>query len=380
MTNVWDVVVIGAGIIGAAVADALAGRGQRVVVLEAAPAPATGSTGRSFASVRAQWDDEVNARIAWGSIQRYRDAADWIGQDVGYRPSGYLFVVPSVAWDAQLEAVALQRDLGIPVEVLTPEQAQRHTRFDTSGVAGCTWGPADGVVDPHLATTAMLGRARERGAQVLLSTPVTAIDAAGEGYQITSHDRAFHAPVVVNAAGPWAGEVAALVGLDVPVTPVRRVVYSSAPDDSLAGIPMTIDVETGVYLRSDGPRLLFARADPEEPPSHRTDVPWAWLEPTLEAGCARFPWLAEVPIDDRACWAGTYEVTADHRPYVGRMPAAPGWVNACGFSGHGVMQAPVIGELVAEEIVDGRAHSISLDPLRIDRLAGGGDPALRLVF
>ena len=375
-----DVVVMGAGIIGAAVAHALAARGIDVVVLERAQSPATGSTGRSFASVRGQWPDEVNARISWGSIQRYRDAVEWIGEDVGYRPSGYLLLVPDGSWDAQLRAVEVQRRVGVPVEVLTTGEAQRLTPFLADGVAGCTWGPADGVVDPHLVTNALLGGARRRGAQLVTSTPVTAIAATSPGYRVFSGDHHWDAPILVNAAGGWAGEIAALAGLHVPVHHVRRTVFGSAEDPRLAGIPMTIDVGSGFYLRSEGSRLLFGQSDPDEPPGYRTDVAWDWLEPTLRSGCARFPWLADVPLDDRIAWAGTYDTSPDHRPFLGRMPDAPGWVNACGFSGHGVMQAPMVGHLIAEEIVDGRARTIDIEPLRIERLSGQTDEPLRLVF
>jgi sarcosine oxidase subunit beta len=350
-------------------------RDSRVEVVEAESAVATGSTGRSFASVRAQWADETNARIAWQSIQQYRDSTE----EVGYRASGYLFLVPDDAWDKQLEAVALQQRLGIPVDVLTPAEAQRLTRFSVNGLGGCTWGPADGVVDPHLVTTSALARARRRGAGLHLSSPVTAVRQVGEAWRVRAGDRTFDAGLIVNAAGGWSGEVAALAGLAVPVHHVRRIVFGSAEDPSLAGIPMTIDVGTGVYLRSDGPRLLFGCSDKNELPGYRTSVSWDWLEPTLEAGCTRFPWLADLPLDRAVAWAGTSDTSPDHQAILGRMPEAPSWLNACGFSGHGVMQAPAVGRLIAEEALDGRAHSIDMDPLRITRLSDETRP-LELVF
>ncbi len=371
-----DVVVIGAGIIGASCALHLARRGRRVAILEAQAAPATGSTGRSFASVRAQWADDTNARISWESIQAYRTA----GEDVGYRPTGYLFVVPEDSWPQHLHAVDLQRSLGIPVDVLAATVAQRLTPFDTAGVGGCTWGSADGVVDPHLVTTRDLDLAGRQGAVLHRRRPVTGVRRTPRRWLVEAAEQSWTAPYVVNAAGGWAGEVAALAGLVVPVEHVRRVVFASAPRPGEPRLPMTIDVGTGVYLRSDGDRLLFGRANEAEPPGYRTDVDWAWLEPVLEVACRRFPWLADVPIDAGACWAGTYEMTADHRPFLGEMPAAPGWVNACGFSGHGVMQAPAVGRLIAEEVIEGRAHSIDIDPLRIDRLAAGAAPRMGLTF
>lgn len=389
-----DVIVVGAGIIGASCAFHLARRGLRVDVLEAQAAPAMGSTGRSFASVRSQWADETNARLSWESIQTYRDPAtfgqatcvgaisngDASGSDVGYRPTGYLLLVPDGRWEAHLDAVDLQRSLGIPVEVMSPGQARRLTDFDPRGIGGCTWGPADGVVDPHLVTTGYLRLARQQGASVHRRAPVTAVRRTPGGWLVQTPEQLWGAPTVVNAAGGWAGDIAALAGLTVPVEHVRRVVFASAAQPDAPRFPMTIDVGTGVYLRSEGERLLFGKANEAEPAGYRTDVDWAWLEPTLEVACRRFPWLAEVPIDANACWAGTYEMTSDHRPFIGEMPGAEGWVNACGFSGHGVMQAPAVGRLVAEEVVDGRAHSIDIDPLRIERLGTGAVPRMGLTF
>lgn len=370
-----DVVVVGAGIIGACIADALTARGARVEIVEAASQPATGSTGRSFAGVRAQWSDETNALIAWQSIQHYRASPD----DVGYRPTGYLLLVPAARWTEHLVGLALQQRLGIPVELLTTVEAQRFTKFDVTGLGGCTWGPADGVVDPHQVTSMALRRARARGAGLHLSSRVTNATQLKNGWRLTAGPEEFDTGAVVNAAGGWSGEVAALADLNVPVNHVRRVVYGSAESADLASIPMTIDLATGVYLRSDGQRLLFGRADPTEEPGYRTDVPWEWLEPTLEAGCERFPWLADVPLDRTVAWAGTYDTSPDHQAILGRMPGVEGWVNACGFSGHGVMQAPAVGDLIAEEVLDGRAHSIDIDPLRIERFNGDTTP-LPLVF
>lgn len=370
-----DVVVVGAGIVGACIADALTERGVTVEIVDAQAAPAMGSTGRSFASVRAQWSDETNARISWCSIQRYRD----IAEEVGYRPTGYLFLVPEAGWTDHLSGVALQQRLGIPVEVLTPDDAQQLTPFDAGGVGGCTWGPADGVVDPHAVTQSALQRARARGARLHVSSAVTAIRSVGARWRVTAGAETFDTGVIVNSAGGWSGEVAALAGLDVPVAHVRRVVFGTAEAPRLAGMPMTIDVASGVYLRGEGRRLLFGLADPDQAAGYRTDVPWEWLEPTLTAGCARFPWLADAPLDRKAAWAGTYDTSPDHQAILGRMPDVEGWVNACGFSGHGVMQAPMVGTLIAEEVVDGRAHSIDIDTLRIERLAGSVTP-LALVF
>jgi sarcosine oxidase subunit beta len=163
---------------------------------------------------------------------------------------------------------------------------------------------------------------------------------------------------------------ATMAGLDVPVQHVRRNIYSTAAGATPTH-PMTIDVATGVFLRSEGERLLFGLSRLDEAFGYNTSVDWEWMETVLERAESRFPWLLDAPLDQSGAWAGTYEVTPDNFPVLGRLPEAQDWVNACGFSGHGVMQGPMAGLLVAEEVLDGGAHSVDIDPLRIDRLRSG---------
>ncbi len=380
-----DAIVIGAGVVGASCACHLARAGLRVLVAETFGGPAEGSTGRSFASIRSQWADPLNIEMSWRSIRAFRSFPDDHGIDVGYRPTGYLLLVPEAQWQAQLRAVGLQRAHGVPVDVLGLAAAARITPFATDGIAGATWGPADGVVDPHLATRAYLELARAAGAQVRYRHPVTAIEPdANGGWEVTAGgEPACRAQYVVNAAGGWAGEVAAMAGLTAPVVHSRRNIYATAPAALDASLPMTIDLGTGVYVRSEGPRLLFGAARPDQPDGYDVSVDWAWMESVLTLAVDRFGWLADLPLDRDACWAGTYENSPDHHGILGADPAAPTWVNACGFSGHGLMQAPEIGRLVAEQIDTGAITSLDTSALRLDRFApaaGPGDRQLGLVF
>jgi sarcosine oxidase subunit beta len=163
--------------------------------------------------------------------------------------------------------------------------------------------------------------------------------------------------------------VAALAGLDVPVVHSRRNVYASAAGALPAPLPMTVDFTSGFYLRSEGSRLLFGGARPDEVDGYRTDVDWPWMEHLLTVGTRRFPWLADLPLDRTGCWAGTYENTPDRHGILGAVPDAPTWVNACGFSGHGMMQAPEIGRLAAEQVLTGAITSVDASALRLERFA-----------
>lgn len=376
-----DVAIVGAGIIGAACAYELAAAGLRVAVLERADAPATGSTGLSAAGVRVQWVEPVNVALSLASIEVFRGFEAAFGIDSGYRPVGYLFLVPEDAWEHHLEGVTVQRQLGAAVEVLDlGAAARRFDPFDPSGLAGATFGPIDGVVDPHSVTVGYLARARELGADVRLGTEVTAIEPgrdgftlalAGHGARSAATAATVSATAVVNAAGAWSGRVAALAGLDVPVEPARRNIWMTAPRTGRRTTPLTVDVASGLYYRSEGERLLFGRSNPDERPGFLTGIDWDFLEPTLEVALQRFPWFEAEELDARASWFGYYEMTPDHNAVVGTHPDLPGWIDASGFSGHGVQQAPAIGRAVREELVDGRATTIDIDPLRIARFRTG---------
>lgn len=364
-----DVLVIGAGIMGASCAFHLAEQGTSVVVLEAQNAPAMGSTARSVAGVRVQFTEEVNIRISWESIQTYQHFSDLYGESAEYRPQGYLLLVPPERWAAHLESVKLQQQIGVPVHVLTPEEAQNIVQFDTANIAGTTYGPSDGVIDPHRVTLAYLRMAQARGASLYVQAPVTSAKRVGNVWQVKTPKGLFEAEYIVNATGPWAGKVGKLAGLEVPIAASRRMVYATTPTDWQHVYPTTIDLATGFYLRSEGRRILFSRSNPDEPAGFTEGVDWGWFELTLKGGIERFPWLSEARLDRQACWWGYYEVTPDHNPILGRMPGVENWINVAGFSGHGVQQAPAVGRLMAEEIVLGRAKSIDIDLLRMERLS-----------
>jgi len=368
-----DVLIIGAGIMGASCAFRLSERGLTVIVLEAQTSPATGSTGRSVAGVRVQYTEEVNARISWESIQEYQHFQELYGEDAGYRSIGYLFLVPPERWSEHLQSVRLQERIGAPVRVLSVEDAQNLIAFDTTGIAGTTHGPADGVVDPHSVTFAYLKLAKEKGASLYLETPLTSAKRLGNVWQVETPKGLFEAEYLINAAGSWAGEVAkrARLEVEVPVQPVRRVVYATAPTSWPHVYPLTIDLASGFYLRSEGRRILFGRSNPDEPPGFSEGMDWDWFEPTISVGLERFPWLEETRLDSQACWWGYYEVTPDHYSFLWWLHNLENWVNVAGFSGHGVQQAPAIGRLIAEEVVLGKAQSINIDPLRITRFSTG---------
>ncbi|WP_370324112.1 NAD(P)/FAD-dependent oxidoreductase [Euzebya sp.] len=358
------VAVIGAGIVGASCAYHLASRGAEVTVIEREEGVAMGSTGRSAAGFRTQFATPHNVRLSLLALDWYR------ANDSGYTPHGYLFLVPPEQWDERLDQVAMQREQGASVDVLDVEEARRIVDFDPEGIAGATFGPEDGFVDPDRSTQLLMQHAREEGTVFHRLETVVGAEPRGEGWRLTTTEGTVDVDVVVNAAGAWAQQVAGYAGLEVPVEPFRNDVFVTAPRSRARPLPLTIDVPSGVYFRSEGDRLLIGHHDHDAPTGFLEGVNWDHLDPIVEALSDRYPWFADEELDAKASWWGYYEVTPDYSPVLGRDPAAPTWVNACGFSGHGVMHAPGCGRLIAEEVLDGRAHTLDIAPFRIERFRG----------
>lgn len=370
-----SVVIAGAGIVGASIAYHLAARGCRdVLLLERADAPASGSTGRSAGGVRHQFGSAVNVQLSLYSIARLQAFSEEIGGHASLRQVGYLFLHTDPATWAHYQGQAqLQRSAGVPVELLGADEALRlvpGARVDD--ILGASFCPWDGYCDPYGIAMGYLSRARALGARVQVNAPVMGVRRDGSRVVAleTAHET-IGCDVFVNATGAWAGRVGALAGLDIPVQPYRRTIYMSDEFDGLPdGMPFSFDVSSGFYIRKEGRALLFGLTNPDEPSSERLDVDWGWMETVLEAGMRRFPMLEEARLAHDRCWSGLYEVTPDHMPILGRHPDLANYVDASGFSGHGVMHSPATGLLMAEEILDGRAHTIDIDELRVSRFAG----------
>ena len=162
-----------------------------------------------------------------------------------------------------------------------------------------------------------------------------------------------------------------MAGLELPVAPTRRCVYATAPLPTFAHhpTPLTIDLASGVYLRSEGERLIFGASNPDEAPGYEVGVDWTWLETVLDAALPRFPVLQRAGLDRGACWAGLYSITPDGMPILGVPPQHPGFCNAVGFSGHGVQHAPATGRIVREALVEGRVQAFDPAPFDLDRFA-----------
>lgn len=365
------VVIIGAGCIGAAIAYHLGKRGVRdVVVLEKELFSGAGSTGKCAGGIRQQFSTPLNCMISQRSVHAYERFAQEMQTDPVFFQVGYLFLLSDPAmWERFQRQADMQRSIGIPTQTLTPEGASAIVpEVDMAGVLGATFCPTDGLGNPHEITQAYEARARALGAKFLFGVP--AIGLVMDGTRVTGVRTAqgdIATPMVVNAAGPYAAEVAKWAGVDLPVLPYRRHCFTTKPMAFVhEKLPMIVDMKTGVYMHRESGGMLLGLADKDEPPSFDISTNWDFLEKVVEPAMERLPALAEAEIGHG--WAGLYETTPDHNAVLGVPQRVQGLMLANGFSGHGFMQAPGVGELISEWIVDGKP-SLDLHELRLERFA-----------
>ncbi len=365
-----EVVVIGGGVMGASTAYHLAARGcGDVVLLEAAELFGAGATGLNAGGVRHQFSTAVNVELSRESIAMLERFPEELEQEVELRLCGYLFLLDGEGDLARFRAaVALQNRLGVGSRMVGPaEIADLVPQVTLEGILGGSFCARDGLVDPHGVLSGYLRNARRLGATLLTRAPVLAIRAeAGRVLGVTTPLGDIDAPRVVIAAGPWSGEVGRLAGIDLPVRPVRRQIAVTTPLPALAPeFPFVIDFSRALYFHRESGGVLTGMSNPDEPPGFETSVDPEWRAVHIAHAIERLPLLAEAGL--AAEWAGLYEVTPDDQPILGRLPQIDGLYACTGFSGHGLMHGPVAGLLLAEEILDGRARTVDIEPLRWTR-------------
>lgn len=363
------VVVIGAGCIGAAIAYHLGRRGVKgVVVVEREIQSGAGSTGRCAGGIRQQFSSRVNVQMAQMSVKYFERFAEEMDTGETFWPVGYLFLLSDEAqWQAFQAQAEFQRSLGVPTRTISPAEALAIVpELNLDGVLGATFCPTDGLGDPHMITHGFEQQARALGAKFLFGVEATGLVMDGAkvaGVRTSQGDIA--TPLVVNAAGPHAAQVAKWANVDLPVLPYRRHCFTTAPLPFVRDtLPMIVDMKTGVYMHRESGGMLLGLADKDEPPSFDLSVNWDFLESVVEPAMARIPALESAEINN--AWAGLYETTPDHNAILGPPESVTGLMLANGFSGHGFMMAPGVGQLLAEWIVDGRP-SLDLADLRLER-------------
>jgi len=369
-----DVVIIGGGVMGASTAYHLAQRGCRnVVLLERQPFFSMGATGKNAGGIRHQFASEINVRLSLKSIAMLEHFEEEIGQAVDLRFCGYLMLLTHEEDVATFrQNVALQHRLGVMTEWLTAhEVAQRVPLMRTDDVLAGTFYARDGLADPTSVTQGYINAARRLGVQPFTDVEVTGIAVeAGRVHGVQTPQDDIATPVVVNAAGPWAAIVGRMAGVDIPVQPVRRQLLVTTPIPELPrDFPFVVDFAQSLYFHREGEGLLTGMSNPDERPGFDESVDLDWELVHLEAAIQRLPLLERA--GRAAAWAGLYEVSPDAHPILGRVAQVEGFYCINGFSGHGFMHGPIAGLLLAEEILDGAAHTLDITPLRLERFGTG---------
>ena len=381
MIETADVVIIGSGIVGSSVAYHLAEQGCcNVLVIEREAHQGKGSTGKSMGGVRAQFSTPVNIQMSRYSIDFFAQFDEAVGHPADYRAHGYLFCATTENHLAYLKAnQERQASLDVNnVELVSREDiAKIVPQLRVDDVLGGTFCPTDGFVDPHSVMMGFMLNAREKGVRLWLGTQVTGIETepAGPARRITGVRTTrglISTPVVVNAAGPWAAQVAQMARVDLPVTPLRRQLVPTEPFSQLPKrFPMVIDMSTGFHFRREGKGILLAWNDPDETPGFKTEFEPTFIEKILIHAADRVPVLSEAEVNPGRAWAGLYEMTPDHHSIIGPAPNVQGLFFVNGFSGHGVMHSPASGRVTADLILKGSSDLIDVSTLSVNRFAEG---------
>lgn len=381
--------------------------------------------------VRAQFSTAVNIQMSRYSIDFFSRFDEVVGHPADYRAHGYLFCATS---ERQLDYLTANRARQLALGVKNVETVSRDDiakvlpQLRVDDVIGGTFCQTDGFVDPHSVMMGFMLNARERGVRLWLDTEVTGINvepantvtgntrpvntgtagvppadvtlplstepsdpsrsaliAGGTAAVSLNRDPAtprivgvtssrgfVSTRIVVNAAGPWAAQVARLAGVDLPLQPLRRQLVPTEAFDGLPRrFPMVIDMSTGFHFRREGKGILLAWNDPDETPGFKTDFDPGFIEKILTRAADRVPCLAEAEVNPRRAWAGLYEMTPDHHAIIGESPDIAGLYFVNGFSGHGVMHSPASGRITADLILQGHSNLIDASQLSINRFATG---------
>lgn len=370
-----DVVVIGGGIVGVASAYALCQREANVTVVERGNIGA-GNTERSAGGIRTQFASAENVTLATESLGTWGRFESAFGTDIDFRRSGYLFVVRTDEMAEQFRRnVDTQRSLGVDNEFLSPgEVVGVCPGLREEAITGGAYSPNDGLADPHLALQGYATAARDAGTDIRLHTPVTdIIRRDGAVTAVETDDDRLAADMVVNAAGAWAGQIAEMADITLPLTPQRLGIALIDPDRSVGdAVPMTLNPESDCYFHPERNGRALLGGGPEltkdtgavDVDRVSTPLDMAFVTEALERVSEFTDYFGpDSRIHDG--WTGVICSTPDHDPII--EETIPGFVNAVGFSGHGFMLAPAVGRLVAELTVDGTASIVDADAYRSDR-------------
>lgn len=365
-----DVVVIGGGVMGASVAFHLARAGVTSVTVLEASELGSGSSGKPLGGVRALFSQAANIELGARSLEAFRRFETEVGNDIGLQRVGYLFAIRNAADVPGFErSTELQRAMGVDTRLVEPAEAVGLCSYlSASELVAGVWSPDDGFARPADVVHGYARAAAALGVELRTGAAVSSIEATSGGALVRTAGATYRTSTVICTAGAWSAQIGAMAGVDLPISPLRRQIGFTPP---LPGrpprLPFTIDYSSTAYFHGaeDG-GLLMGWADPLQAPGFGRDVGSEWHE-SLRAALSCFaPQIAEVPI--LRGWAGLYEMTPDCNAVIGESDAGFRFLYAAGFSGHGFLQAPAVGECV-RDLYLGRSPVVDVTPFALERFS-----------
>ena len=368
-----DIVIIGGGVMGASAAYHLAQRGlKNIVLLEKEDFFGQGATGRCAGGVRYQFSTEINVKLSIESLPMIERFKDEIGQEVSYKQCGYLLVATNEKdANAFKYNVKLQNKLGVSTQLLSGDEVRARLplmKFDDAIVG--TFNPKDGTVDPNSVVMGYISAAQKMGVKAITGAEVVGVSLRGDNVEeVQTTLGTIKTRMILNAAGPWAGQIGQMAGINIPVTPLRRQMFTTSPLKEVpSDFPFVIDFARSLYFHREGEGLLIGMSNQNEQPGTDQSVDEDFELVNLDAAIERMPLVEKA---QRAShWAGLYEVTPDAHPIFGGTPLN-GLYLCTGFSGHGFMHGPISGKLMSEFILDGKYSSLDVSMLDLKRFEEG---------
>jgi sarcosine oxidase subunit beta len=348
------VVVIGGGVMGTSTAYQLTRGGVRGVVLLEANELASGSSGKPLGGVRAQFSDPANIELGARSLKAFHRFHEDFGVDIGYQQVGYLFLIRDPADVPRYRtSIELQCSLGVDSRMISAAEAAAVSPYvDANTVVAAAWSPTDGFARPGRVVNAYAAAAVQLGAEIHTHSPVVGIDQVGDGdVAVRTRDgRIYTTPTVICTGGAWSKQIGAMVDVELPIEPLRRqIVFTTPMEPRPPRLPFTIDYSTTAYFHGNDvwSGLLIGMADKRQQLGFDTTVTTDWHD-DLRAALAVFaPSLTD--IEFASGWAGLYEITPDFNALIGEADTHGfRFLYAAGFSGHGFLQGPAVGEAVRD--------------------------------
>jgi sarcosine oxidase subunit beta len=364
-----DIVIIGSGISGTAIAWNLAKKGMKNIVVVDKGYLTGGATGRCGAGVRQQWATRMNCMMAKKSIEFYEKAKEILDYpgDIEFKQEGYLILACTPEEDVQFaKNVELQHSLGIPSRKITREEAQKIVpHINTDSFQSATFCPKDGHLNPFKMNDAFYQAAKRLGVTFFFNEEVKSITVVDHQIQgVLTDKHAFETTKVVDAAGGYSREIGLMAGVDIPVYAEKHEILVTEPIEKIQG-PMVMSFSQNLYCQQvPHGSFVMGRGNPLALHDHDITSSWEFLDEMAKTITRFLPIIGELRVIRQ--WAGSYNMSPDRQPILGSVPGCKGFFVACGFSGHGFMFAPMTGILVSEAIL-GEPPSLDMSELCIDR-------------